>query len=73
MTTDLAMQIRCPHCDAEQYAPAVFAFSYGERPCGHCGKYTVPMSDDEWRDRLHTYRANRTVSPNSPKRPQLPE
>jgi len=47
----LAMQERCVHCSKEQYAPAVYSISKGERGCEWCGKKSEPMTQSEWMKR----------------------
>ena len=49
---EIAMQTRCIYCKKEQYAPAVYAISYGEHPCVWCGKTPPKLSYDEWHKKL---------------------
>lgn len=42
-----AVQTRCPHCDREIYAMAVWAFSHGGLTC-RCGRVSTAMRYDEW-------------------------
>lgn len=49
---DIAVQIRCPNCAGEQYAPAVTAFSMGETRCHHCGHDSTPMTSAAYQHSL---------------------
>jgi hypothetical protein len=45
---NIAMQERCIYCKREQYIPAVWEISHGERPCVWCGKTSKKMSESEY-------------------------
>jgi len=49
---DVALQTRCIHCLAEQPAPNVIAFSYGETDCHRCLRKTRLMTRQEYMDAL---------------------
>lgn len=57
MTADIAMQTRCVHCLAEQYALNVIAVSTGEAGCAWCGQKSRPMTESEYRAALAATRA----------------
>lgn len=54
---DVAMQVRCVHCLAEQYAPAVIAVSVYRAPCTWCSATSPPMTEAEYRGALRAARA----------------
>ena len=51
-TEDIAMQSRCVHCGAEQYAMAVSEISRGNSPCVWCGKKSKQMTEREYDETL---------------------
>jgi hypothetical protein len=46
---DVVMQTRCVACLHDQWAPAVFDVSFGERGCAWCGHVSRPLTEAEYR------------------------
>lgn len=57
-----ALQSRCPHCLAEQYALHAIAFSTGDIPCGACGQKTTPMTRRQWHAAMEKTRRAKGVT-----------
>jgi len=50
--TEIAMQTRCVYCGREQYAMAVSSISKGEHPCVWCGRFSKPLTEEEYHKAL---------------------
>lgn len=56
----IAMQTRCIWCLGEQYVLNVIAFSNGESGCTRCGRFTTPLTYEQWYAALRDARAKLT-------------